>query len=119
VALIEGEILLPPDAHSFSDATLIVKLQDTREADVPARILARHIQPGISYDPMRPKPVHFSVILADSASAPGVTVSVLLDLDGDGCITRGDYINVESYPVTADSAPLRVRVQRVTGVAPA
>jgi uncharacterized lipoprotein YbaY len=114
VALIEGEVLLPTDVPSFSDATLIVELQDTREADVPARILARHIQTGISYDPARGKPLHFSVAISESARGPGVTVSVLLDLDGDGHITRGDYINMESCPVTSDSAKLRVRVQRVT-----
>jgi hypothetical protein len=114
VALIEGEVLLPPDAHSFSDATLIAELQDTREADVAARVLARHVQRGISYDSVRPEPLHFSLPLSASVSAPGITVSVLLDLDGDGHITRGDYINMRSYSVTSDSAKLRVRVQRVT-----
>ena len=114
MALIQGEILLPPDAPSFSDADLIVKVQDTRESDAPARILARRIKTGIAYDATQAKVVHFSITMSDSVKASGGTVSVLLDLDGDGQITRGDYINMESYPITASLAKLRIRVQRVT-----
>ena len=43
------------------------------------------------------------------------TVRVLVDLDGDGLVSRGDFVNVESYPVLTRGHPreVTVKVERV------
>ena len=42
-------------------------------------------------------------------------VRVHVDIDGDGQVSRGDYLNMESYPVLTYGHPSRVtvRVQEV------
>jgi uncharacterized lipoprotein YbaY len=43
------------------------------------------------------------------------TVSVLVDLDGDGKVSKGDYISMQSYPVLTYGYPneLTVEVKKV------
>lgn len=39
------------------------------------------------------------------------TVSVLVDLDGDGKVSKGDYISMQSYPVLTYGHPNEVTVE--------
>jgi uncharacterized lipoprotein YbaY len=111
--LIQGEIEFPSEDETFSNAALTVTLQDTREADAPALVLKKQVTKRISRTAGSSEPLRFTLQCEDCPDSRFVTVSVLLDLDGDGCVSRGDYINVESYPVEPSPRKMRIRVHRV------
>ena len=112
--VIEGEVIFPKGTKPISGATLIATLQDTREADAPARIVRKHMLPSVSHDPARSRSLPFSLEY-DAPASLGLTVSVLVDLDGDGRTSPGDFINMESYRVKSEvnRQKVRVRVFRV------
>lgn len=88
-------------------------VQYTQEADTPARVLAKQVRGNISRPRGSREPLRFALECEDIRESPFVTLSVLVDLDGDGRISRGDYINTESYPVQFSPHKMQVRVRRV------
>ena len=88
-----------------------VELRDTSMQDVAAVVV---------------KQVHASVPKADRTTAVPVTLEVAtvpdgttlwahIDADRDGRVSKGDFVTVESYPITlAPTQSLTVRVKKVT-----
>jgi hypothetical protein len=111
--LILGKIEFPSEDDAFSDATLNVTVQDTQEADARARILCKQVVGNVTRVRGSSEALRFAVECDSVRKSPFVTVSVLVDLDGDGCISRGDYINTESYPVQFSPHEMHIRIQRV------
>lgn len=108
-----GEINFPSENDTFSNATLTVTIQDTSEADAPARILAKQICGNISRPHGSREPLPFVLECEDIRESPFVTLTVLVDLDGDGRISSGDYISMESYPVHFSPHKMQIQVRRV------
>ena len=85
-------------------------------ADAPSRVLAEQVLTGLSVGEAR---AGLPFRLEAPAGDPGVAyaLSVHADLDGDGAISHGDYINYESYPVPSDrpAVAMVVRVRPVHG----
>ena len=108
-----GEVEFPSQNDAFSDATLIVTVQDTQEADAPARVLCKQDFRNISRLRDSSDSLRFAFECEDIPKNPFVIVNVLVDLDGDGCVSRGDYINTEFCPVQFSPNEMRIRVRRV------
>ena len=88
-------------------AKVIVQVRDTSVADAAATTVAQ-----------ARTTVHDGVPLATVAlelpdDTGGKTVWVLVDVDGDGLVSKGDYITKQSFPLRADRDRLRVTVSRV------
>jgi putative lipoprotein len=83
-----------------------IEIRDTSLADAPAVTLKRVRVPV----PKAGRPVAIEL-----PSVPdGTTVYAHLDADGDGRVSRGDYVTVESYPVTrAPDQHLTLRMRQV------
>lgn len=111
--LILGKIEFPSEDAEFSEATLNVTVQDTQEADARARVLCKQVVGNVSRIRGSSEALPFALECEGVRKSPFVTVSVLVDLDGDGCISRGDYINTESYPVQFSPHEMHIRIQRV------
>lgn len=111
--LISGEVVFPPNTDAFSDAALVVELRDTRLADSPARILQRQVSRGISYDPNANNLILFSVVCDVPPEDYLPEINVLVDLDRDEHIGRGDFINMQSYCLHPSASFLRIEVRRV------
>jgi uncharacterized lipoprotein YbaY len=109
--LVSGEIIFTSDAHGFRDATVYVRLEEVSRTDAAARIVAEQVLRGVAYEQGRPLPFE---IRGGAPGGASYRVRVHVDIDGDGQVSSGDYISVESYPVTLSGAPaLQVRVYRV------
>ena len=78
---------------------LRVRLEDTTYADAHAMTLAESSTPGVSYSAGR-ETIAFE-IAADTARelSRRWTLRVLIDVDGDGRIGPGDYVNAASVPI--------------------
>ena len=95
----------PPDGSS-----LIVQLRDTSVQDAPATILGeKRGKVGAGGGDL------LATIEVD-AKARGVRPEVWahVDVDGDGRVSRGDYVTMQSYPIPDGARPvLEVTVNRV------
>jgi hypothetical protein len=83
-------------------------------ADAPARTVAEYVRRDLAYDPAHDPPPAFR--LSTTALPPGATTYVVtahVDLDGDGQVERGDYVTMQSYPVTRDTSDLDIVVRPV------
>jgi hypothetical protein len=55
--------------------------------------------------------IQFELVADDAPARPSRrTVRVLIDLDGDGASSRGDYLNTQSIPVAAGAGRTTVNV---------
>jgi hypothetical protein len=90
---------------------LKVEVRDTSMQDVAA-IALKQVHARV------PKANHTTAIRVtlDVDRVPeGATVWAHLDVDGDGRVSKGDFVTVESYPITSALAQsLSVRIKRVT-----
>ncbi len=104
------------DIVSFSgeklpaNSPINVEIRDTSLADAPAVLLKRlkTIIPSTGTTLSMPLTLNLDSV------PKGTTVWVHVDIDGDGRVSLGDLITVESYPVKlAPTQTLTVRVKEV------
>ncbi|MGE5401299.1 MAG: hypothetical protein ACM3S2_12910 [Ignavibacteriales bacterium] len=112
--IIEGEIVFREILSSFSCAIAYILLEEVSRADAPSNEISRVVLPGISMDKDDLHPIPFRITYPTPRKQKRYTISVLIDIDGDGRISLGDYITTESYSIPYQSKhPLKVYVQRV------
>lgn len=99
-----GEVLPP-------GCPLKVELRDTSTQDVAAVVL-KQVQARV---PKANRTTAVRVTLEVASVPDGTTMWAHIDVDGDGRVSKGDFVTVESYPITsALTQSLSVRVKRVT-----
>jgi uncharacterized lipoprotein YbaY len=85
-----------------------VEIRDTSLADAPAVMLKRKAA-------RVPKTGSMSVAIDLTTVPDGTTVWVHVDVDRDGRVSRGDFVSVQSYPITdASTAKPIVEVKQVS-----
>jgi uncharacterized lipoprotein YbaY len=114
-SIVRGEVVFDPAAQPFSGAAVYIRLEDVSRADAAARVVGEQILPDVSYTAGSSAPLQFAVEGSDLDDQARYAVRVHVDIDGDGEISRGDYISMESYPVLTYGYPdqVAVRVQEV------
>ena len=102
---IVGDAPLPPGS------SVAVEIRDTSLADAPAIVLHR-----VTVDvPKARRTMKVTVPIVLTTVPDGTTVWAHVDADRDGRVSKGDYVSVESYPVTLAAAQsLTVRVKKVS-----
>lgn len=107
--LVTGEIILPSPSPDLSNATVYVRLQETTQADALARTITEEVL-------TQARERTTSGILPFTLCGEGIdpraryTISVHIDVNGDGAVSRGDYIHAASIPVLTYGHPNRVHV---------
>jgi hypothetical protein len=112
---VRSEVVLERRLPSFSHATVYVRLEDVSRVDAPSTTVDEHVLTSVSHrqgDEDRLS-VDLSAPAASGRESYGVRVHV--DVDGDGQVSRGDLISVESYPVLTFGHPdvVEVRLREV------
>ena len=95
---------LPPGSR------LRVELRDTSFADAPA-VVVKKIDKTVK---KTGRTTSVSVSMDVGSVGDGFTAWAHIDVDGDGRVSRGDLISVESYPVTPATRQLTLRLKRVS-----
>jgi uncharacterized lipoprotein YbaY len=96
---IEGEILIE-DTNTIDKATTYVRIEDTSRANAPSKIVSENILRNVKFLSNLDQyvvPFNISVPIVDENKM--YTLSVHVDVNGNGKLDKGDYINMESYPV--------------------
>ena len=108
---IEGTIRFPAAVLAPCTARISVRLEDTSRADALAVTLAEQR--------MAPLEVRGGCEVPFVLHAPALrprtryTVRVHADCDGDGRISRGDYVSAQSHPVVPGAAEVRLEIPLV------
>jgi uncharacterized lipoprotein YbaY len=111
VQLVSGEIVFGEGAEAFSGATASVRLEDVSRADAPSHVVAEQVIRQVNYRPGQAGRLAFELRVNNPNERARYTVSAHLDVDGDGQVSRGDYITMESYPVLTQGYPRRLSVR--------
>jgi uncharacterized lipoprotein YbaY len=111
---VSGEIVFGlPTPEDLSEAIAYVRLEDTSLADAPSRVVSEQRLTRLQEQLTTAGTVPFNLHAPRPDPKSSYSVSVHVDLDRDGKVSRGDYINTESYPVLtfghASRASIRVR----------
>ena len=111
--MIEGRIEFVPKRPHLEAANVHVWIEDTTYADAPAVEVFRRRMSGVSYAGDA-EGIPFT--LDDTPDRPEgrtYTLSVFVDMDGDGKPGRGDYVSYQAVSVPREGTLARVRVQRI------
>ncbi len=114
--LVIGEVLLGEAKRSFTGATVHVQLEDVSYADAPSRVVAEQVIPDVSYEPGTERTLRFA-LYGDVPDRTGrYVVTAHVDLHGQGRVSQGDYLSMESHPVLTHGNPdqVSVRVREVS-----
>jgi hypothetical protein len=88
-------VTFPKGCRGFADARIYVRAEDITMADRAAETLAEQVLENVTYNG---EAVAFELTLERWPERRDVTISALVDVDGDGEISRGDYMNKVSCP---------------------
>lgn len=110
MSVVSGKILLDEWRGEPGPATVYVRVQDTSRIDAPARIVAEDRLREITLDRLREDGIEFRMVVRELEPRTRYEVSVLVDLDGDGRISGGDYVSTSAYPVLTRGFPSYVEV---------
>lgn len=99
MGLVTGRILLDGWQGESGPATVYVRLLDTSRADAPAVKVSTLTLKEVALDVMEQKGIDFALDITGVDPHAYYTVFVLVDLNGDGQSSRGDYQSMQAYPV--------------------
>lgn len=109
--VVKGEIKFAGTPKLPKSAKTYVRLLNTSLADAPSMVVAEQVIEHSALSLSKGEKIAF-VLEPGSIDERGTyTVSVLVDLDGDGKISQGDYISMQSYPVLTYGYPSQVTIE--------
>lgn len=111
--LVTGVIRLPSHNPLPPSAVIYVHLLDTSLADAPAILISEQVIENAAAKVENDGKIKFALYGELHDFKANYTVSVHVDLDNDGQISQGDYVNVESYPVITFGYPTAIEVKTV------
>jgi uncharacterized lipoprotein YbaY len=109
-SIVSGEIHFAEPPSLPEATTIYVRLLDTSLADVASPVVAEQILQGIAQKANKGEPIPFTIQAKIENQRGSYSVSVLVDLDGDGQRSKGDFINMQSYAVLTFGHPDKVEV---------
>jgi len=112
---LEGEIVFEDVDSAVRGATAHVRLLDVTRADAASLTLAEATIADVCVDPGPGRPLRFALAVPALPEQGRQSLSVHVDVDNSGSVTRGDYVTVESFPVPRPLAdqPFLLRVRPV------
>ena len=100
---LQGEIVFDDDVPSLTNATLHIYIEDTTLADASARVVLHKV-----IDRLQGDRAAFTIYGTLPDPRADYSLRALVDVDGDGQIGHGDYVNTISYPVQPGEAKGRL-----------
>lgn len=109
--LVRGEIRFASQPHLTPGVQAIVQLRETSMADAPSRLVAEQVLKDITSRANAGELIPFEISGEPADQRQSYSLEVLVDVDGDGKPSRGDFINVQNYPVLTFGSPNSVTVE--------
>jgi uncharacterized lipoprotein YbaY len=99
VPLVKGEITFEEAAPPFAGATMYVRLENVIAADIASEAVADYVKRNVAFDPKTSSDLSFAIAGNPPDPRANYAVRVHIDVDGDGKVSEGDFISMQSYPV--------------------
>lgn len=110
VPLVKGEITFEAEAPPFTGATLYVRLENVTVADTASEVMAEYAERDVAFDPKTKNVLSFAITANSPDPRTAYAVRVHIDIDGDGEVSQGDFISMQSYPVITFGHPREVSI---------
>jgi|SRR5215211_8041287 hypothetical protein len=108
--LVKGKITFEEEASPFTGATMYVHLENITAADIASEVVADYVERDVAFNPKTAKDLSFAIDGKTPDPRASCVVRVLIDIDGDGEVSRGDFISMQSYPVITLGHPREVSI---------
>lgn len=110
VPLVKGKITFEEAAASFTGGTMYVRLERITAADIASEAVADYVEKNVAFDPKTSSDLSFAIAgnLPDPRASYAVRAHI--DIDGDGAVSKGDFISMQSYPVITFGQPREVSI---------
>jgi hypothetical protein len=108
---VTGVIELPSSLSRSLSATAYVRVEEVTYVDRPAKRLGEATLSDIADVDIERGFVRFEVTVADPQDRATCTVRAHLDLDGDGLVSRGDWVSTEHTPVLGADDPREIMIK--------
>jgi uncharacterized lipoprotein YbaY len=108
--ILEGEVHFDDLLIPIDYAIVRIRLEDVSRADAASEVVSEIVLNNVDLVPGERVYIPFSLRHPALAEKGRYSISVHADVDGDGDITSGDYITMESFPVTPPESREKVSV---------
>jgi uncharacterized lipoprotein YbaY len=110
MATISGKIVFEP-TDSFSGATAYIRILDVSILDAPSNVVAESVLRGLTLQKERSAAVEYSIDCPPLNPNRSYTIEVHIDVSGTRNVTIGDYITMESYPVSPENPQKSINIK--------
>ena len=110
VPLVQGKITFEEVAPPFTGATLYVRLENITSADIASETVADYVERDVAFDPKTSSDLSFAIAGNPPDPRASYAVRVHIDIDGDGAVSHGDFISMQSYPVITFGHPRELSI---------
>ncbi len=107
--LIEGNILFENLEETIEDATVYIRLDDVSLADAPSTVISETTLENVSVGP-EDNIVPYSLGFPELEARRMYSLYVHADVDGDGKVSKGDYVTTMYNGVPADQETVNMDV---------
>ena len=106
--LVEGKIIFDRLAKSFSHCTVYIYLEDVSMADAPSRVIFEQVIADVDLVATQDPAIEFVLYGKITDYNASYAIRVHADIDRDGKLSKGDFINMESYHVLTHGYPKNI-----------
>lgn len=112
---VQGMIIFDEPVESFSNATIYLKVEDVSLQDVASVVISEDTITDISMDSDNIQPVPYLIYHPELDERMTYSLSVHVDVDGDGSLSNGDYYSTwhNSVPTDPGVHDLDVHVEMI------
>jgi hypothetical protein len=107
---ITGRIKIQSNQKPSKNTTVYIRLIDTTDQDAAAIIMTEQILPNIIWSAVGDLGLAFELSAEDIVPTRRYEISVLVDCDGDGQLSDGDFYTTQSYPVLTQGFPHHIEI---------
>jgi len=99
---VQGYIIFDEPVESFSNATIYLKVEDVSLQDVASVTMSEDSIVSVSMDAGNVQPVPYQINHPELEERMTYSLSVHVDVDGDGRLSKGDYYSTWHNPVPTE-----------------
>lgn len=99
---VQGIIIFDKPVESFSNATIYLKVEDVSLQDVASVVMSEDTIVDVSMDADNIQPVPYLIYHPELEERMTYSLSVHVDVDGDGRLSSGDYYSTWHNPVPTE-----------------
>ncbi|WP_370576005.1 protease inhibitor I42 family protein [Methanomethylovorans sp.] len=113
--LLTGAVSFEEQNISFSNATAYVTIKDVSIADASAIVVEEQVISDLSITHGANSTFQYAIATTKLEDGKEYSLSVHIDVDGDGNVSQADYVTTQHYPLTSNLKTLNAVVQQVSG----